>query len=304
MSRGVAVRASVLAICVSLSSLALPSSAQPVIDFVDHADFDRPEVWGMKFFSSVGAMSSMGAVEVREVGSIELGIEAMQIPHLDQEQRTIGFEGTKEEDLNRSPGAARVRATFGLPAKLSLVLGAAPPVRVDGVRAELYSVALERPLFQGERVGLGARLVALAGTVDGDLTCSEEDASIAPFEPGNEFGCERPSDDEGQLDHYGVGVVASYRATESTTLHLGFNVQEMDLEFQVNALTGGILDQTLILSDGSTWSLNAGAAFDRWERFGVTVEAFYSPLDIQRPDQPSETDALFNVRGMLRYKLR
>ena len=291
-------------IAVALSLLAMSSAAQPVIDFVDEADFDRPEVWGMKFFSSVGAMTSMGAIVARDPGSIELGLEGIQIPHLDQEQRTIGFDGTKEEELNRSPGAARVRATLGLPGKLSLVLGAAPPVRVDGVRAELYSLALERPLFEGDRLGLGVRVVALAGTVDGDLTCSEQDASIPPFQPGNEFACEAPSDDEGQLDHYGAGLVASYRVTDRTKLHLGLNVQEMDLEFQVNALTGGVLDRTLILSDGSTWSVNAGAAYDRWERFGVSVEAFYSPLDIERPGQDTENDALFNVRGMLRYKLR
>ncbi len=280
------------------------AGAQPVIDFVDEAEFDRPEVWGMKFFSSVGAMTSLGAVAAREPGSIELGLEGMQIPHLDQEQRTIGFDGTKEENLNRSPAAARVRATVGLPGKFALVLGIAPPVRIDGVRAELFSLALERPLVEGERFGLGARVVALSGTVDGDLTCSQEDASIPPFEPGNEFGCEAPSDDEGQLDHYGAGLVASYRASDRTTLHLGVAVQEMDLEFQVNALTGGVLDRTLILSDGSTWAVTAGAAFDRWKRFGVSVEAFYSPLDIERPGRESENDPLLNVRGMLRYKLR
>ena len=41
----------------------------------------------------------------------------------------------------------------------------------------------------------------------------------------------------------------------------------LDMEFQVDALTAGVLDRTLLLADGWTWSVNAGAS---WRLGGPT----------------------------------
>ena len=65
--------------------LASPVNAQTVIDFTDELDFDDPEAWAMKYFTSATLLTSIGAVETLEPGAIELGFEAMQIPHLDRE---------------------------------------------------------------------------------------------------------------------------------------------------------------------------------------------------------------------------
>ena len=83
------------------------------------------------------------------------------------------------------------------------------------------------------------------------------------------------------------------------------DVQEMDLEFQVNAQTFGFLDQTLLLSDGSTWSVAAGTSFGLGQRNRLGVEIFYSPLDVLRPGATSsENDGLLNLRFLLTRKLR
>ena len=78
----------------------------------------------------------------------------------------------------------------------------------------------------------------------------------------------------------------------------------MDMEFQVNALTNGIEDRSLLLSDGWTWSVNGGASWKLSKRFSIAGEIFYSPLSVVRPPSTdSENDGLLNLRTMLRIRL-
>lgn len=282
-----------------------PAGAQQVVDFTQNLDFDEPEAWAMKYFASISLLTGLGPVREHERGSIDVGLELMSAPHLDREQRTVGFGGFKEEDLNRTPAWARIRATFGLPGKLALTAAATPPLEVDGVKAALFSLALSRPLWESDHWSLGARLHAQVGDAQGDLTCSAEDASIPPGAPGNEFGCRASSKDEVTLEYFGLEVSAAYRfGDDGPSVHFGVGRQEMDLEFQVDALTFDFHDRTLQLTDGSTTSFVAGATFDLTGKVRLGVEAFYSPLDVVRRGKPQENDGLLNVRALLSYRIR
>ena len=61
----------------------------------------------MFYFTAVSLFSGLGTPRSREPGSIEVGFELGAIPYLDQDQRRVGFDGTTEEDLNKSPIFAR-----------------------------------------------------------------------------------------------------------------------------------------------------------------------------------------------------
>jgi len=75
-----------------------------------------------------------------------------------------------------------------------------------------------------------------------------------------------------------------------------------DMEFQVDAVTYGFVDRTLLLADGWTWSVNGGASWPLTEALTLAGELYYSPLSVTRPPSTSsDNDALFNVRSMLRY---
>ena len=78
-----------------------PVLAQPVVDLSEELDFNRTEAWGYKYFTSVTLMSSFGAPKALDSGSLALGFEIGQVPSLTEDQRRIGFNGTKVEDLNR-----------------------------------------------------------------------------------------------------------------------------------------------------------------------------------------------------------
>ena len=279
-----------------------PLSAQ-VIDDVEELDWGRPEAWAMKYFNSVSLLTGLGAPEARRKWSFEIGLELDTIPQLSEDQRRIGFGGTKVEDLNRLPAFFRPRLTIGLPAKLSLDIAWVPPVELQGLTSNLFAVGLERPFYSAGPLVLGGRIYGQIGKIKGDLTCTEEDASYPPGPPNNVFGCEAPSEDELSLNYVGLAFTGGYRV-KKTTFHWGLAANYMDMEFQVNALTDGILDRSLLLADGWTWSVNGGASWKLSQRFSLAVELFYSPLSVTRPPSTgSENDPLFNLRSMLRIRL-
>ncbi|HVS64714.1 MAG TPA: hypothetical protein VMT85_14560 [Thermoanaerobaculia bacterium] len=303
-----------LALLLALPFGGSPAAAQvQVIDPIEDLDFDDPESWAMKYFSSASLMTSLGPVQDRVAGELELGLEALSVPDLSEDQRTVGFGGNKEEDLNRSPAFGRIRLAVGLGGRFSLTAGWMPPVEVDGVEANLVSLAIERPIVSGQRWSLGWRLYGQTGTAEGDLVCTREDAASPPGSPGNRFGCQEPSNDEVTLEHYGAELVAAVTLNDTFRLHFGAGAVEHDLEFQIDAFTFDFQDRTLLLAAGSTVTATAGATLRVSGRLSLAAEVFYSPLDRRRRrGMPIEDpallrvidDELLNLRGMLRYRLR
>jgi hypothetical protein len=277
-----------------------PARAQ-VIDDVEHLDWDRPEAWAMKYFSSVSQLTGLGPPAERGLWSLELGLELDWIPSLSEDQRRIGFGGTKVEDINRLPALVRPRVTIGLPVGLSLDLAWVPPIELEGVTTNLFSIGLERPFYSAGSLVLGGRLSGQLGTVEGDFTCTAEEAAFPPGSPDNIWGCEAASEDELALNHASLAFTGGYRV-KGTTFHWGLAATYMDMEFQVDAVTYGLIDRTLLLADGWTWSVNGGASWQLTRRISLAGELYYSPLSVRRPPSTStENDPLFNIRSMLRY---
>lgn len=293
----------------------VPAQAQvEIYDPVQDLDFDDPEAWAMKFFTSVSLLTGLGPVADREAGDVTLGLEVLSVPHLDQEQRTVGFGGFKEEDLSRSPIWARIRAEIGLGAGWGVVVGWAPPLEVDGVKADLWSLALEKAVFSGDRWSLGLRAYGQTGKASGDLTCTEGgDERFPPGSVENPFGCEGPSSDEISMEYFGAELVASYDPASGATgskrgavpeLHGGVSVNHLDMEFQVDAQTFGFLDRSLLRADGDTVGLTFGATWHTGERGRLGAELFYSPLDVRRAGDEVESDDLLNLRLLWRWQVR
>jgi hypothetical protein len=282
--------------------LAVPASAQ-IIDDVEELDWGRPEAWAMKYFNSVSLLTGLGPPRVREPWSFEIGLELDSIPNLSEDQQRVGFGGSKVEDLNRLPVFFRPRLTIGLPAKWSVDVAYVPPVEVRGVKSNLFALGLERPIYSSDSWTLGIRLYGQVGEVESDFTCAAEEASHPPGPPDNIWGCETPSEDEVTLNYLGVAFTGGY-GYRKTDFHWGLAANYMDMEFQVDALTYGVIDRSLLLADGWTWSLNGGASWALGRGTSVAVEIFYSPLSVVRPPSTSkENDPLLNLRTMLRIDL-
>lgn len=305
MSRAAAIPAAIPAAALALAILlaAAPASAQPVFRADEDLDFDRPEAWAMKYYSLVSLASGFGVPAERDAGDVDLAVEVGWIPSLEGDEARVGFRGTKQEDLDKAPVIARPRLTVGLPARFTLELGWVPPVEVFDAKPNLVTVALGRPLYVGHAWRAGARLHGQAGSIESDITCPNELAGVD--DPNvNPFRCEAPSEDEVDLSYVGLELSAE-RAAGTWIPYGALGISSLDLEFQVDALTGGFRDRSRLTASGPQWHAVAGLRWQGRPRTTLGAEVFYSPLEVERVDGGgAETDALVNVRALVSYRLR
>ncbi len=286
---------------------AIPAVAEgdpPVLEGTEQISFDRPEAWAMKWFASVTLFTSLGPPTNREPGSVDLALEVDWIPSLSEDQRRVGFNGTKVEDINRLGVLPRPRLALGLGHKFTLEAAWIPPVEVKGLTPNILDLALERPLGTAGNWTFGGRAYGQYGTVKGDITCTTDEATIPPGDSGNAFGCEEPSNDEITVSYAGLAATVGYHFpnTRASSLNFGIYATYMDLGFQVDALTYGLRDRTKLETDGWTVAVTGGFSFPLSSRIRLAFEAFYSPLDVVRPPlTDAENDPLVNIRSLLSY---
>jgi hypothetical protein len=288
-----------------LLSAGAPASALP--GFTEELDSTRTEAWAMRWFAAVATPTAFGVATATAPWSFELALEGGSIPSLSAEERRVGFNGTKVEDLNRAPLFGRPVARLGLPGDVTLSAGWVPPVDFDGIAPNLLSFALARPLWTGERGRLGAQLFYLDGRIDGDISCPQDEVDAGDDPVGNPFGCEEASNDTMAITSWGLELGYAWQATPKVDLFLSGIWQRLDAEFQVRALYDGFLDRNKLLYDGDSYAWTAGLGWQASAQLRLAGELFYSPLDVVRDPTgqgPSQNDPLFNFRLMGTYRLR
>lgn len=269
--------------------------------------FDRPEAWAMKYFASATLPSALGAPRALAVGEIDLSLEYGQIPSLSEEERTVGFGGVKEEDLNKVPYYVRPRVDVGLGRKLTLSVGYLPPVERNGARPNVLTVALGRPVYETPSWRFSLRLHGQVGSVEGDFTCSARTVAAGDDPEKNSFGCSAVSRDDFETQTLGLEASMAWElgAQDRWEPYISASIQRMDLEFQVRAEYSNIIDRSRLLTEGHTWSATAGVGCALSSRWRLVGEIFYSPLEVVRPPSVSrQTDELLNARALLTYKVR
>lgn len=284
--------------------------AQMVISPVQTLDFDRPESWALKYFTSNTLLSGLEMPEARPAGAVQIGFELAWIPKLSTEQQRVGFNGTKEEDLNKAPFFARPRLSVWLPGQLSVTVAGVPPAETFGVTPRLFALAVGRPIVTTERWNLGARVSTQLGTATSAFTCPEEVLAFPPGDPRNSYGCRAVSSDVATLRYVG-GEVDLWRSPGASRIspHVTVGVNYMNSVFQVDAMTAGALfefhDRTQLRTSGVTVAFSGGLTYALTDRLSAGVDVFYSPLSVRRPPETSsDIEGLLNARGILMYRVR
>lgn len=294
--------------CVLWLAFAPSASAQTtVVAPVETLSFDRPEAWALKYFTSTLLLSGLEVPERTQPGSVSIGLELGWVPALSPAQERVGFGGTKQEDLNKTPLVARPQVRVGLPWGLSAIVAITPPIKTFGLTPRLVAVGLERPLYDRDDWRLGWRAYGQVGTATSAYTCPAGVLAFPPGSPNNSYGCEALSSDVATLRYVGGQVAAARRLAKLGGLmpHLAVGVNYMNSVFQVNAHTFGYLDRTRLQTHGVTFSVSSGASYPLTHRVTITADAFYSPLTVRRTvGAPSAFDGVFNVRGLLSYRVR
>jgi hypothetical protein len=275
-----------------------------------HLSFERPEAWGLKYFASASMLSGLQPpepAEGRRIGSVTLGLEMGWLPTLDAGQRQIGFNGSVPEDLNKAPIFVRPVLRVGLPAKFTLVVAAPPPFHMFGVTSHLFEFGVERPILERERWTLSWRGYGQVGSIKGAFTCPRGVSSFAPGSPDNPTECVAESADVASLRYAGSEFQLAYRIPSMPKLipHVAAGGNFIDGVFQTHAQVADGLDETRLWTRGGTFSGTAGVSYVVTKRAVFTVDAFYSPLWVQRsPNAPRTNDPLFNIRALLSYNFR
>ncbi|MBZ5581756.1 MAG: hypothetical protein LAQ30_06025 [Acidobacteriia bacterium] len=245
--------------------------------------------------------------EKRRAGSVTLGLELGWLPTLDAGQQRIGFNGTSPEDLNKAPLFARPVLRVGLPRSFTALLAAPPPFELFGVTPHLFAFGLERPIIERPQWAFRWRGYGQLGSVKGAFTCPQSVLAFAPGSASNPTACIGQSADVATLRYAGLELQFSHRLTRAPKLVPHFTVggNFMDGVFQVHAPVQGGLDETRMWTRGGTFSTTGGVTYLLGKRAAFTVDAFYSPLWVQRlPGAPTTNDGSFNVRALLSYTLR
>ena len=267
--------------------------------------FDAPESWAMKYFASVGILNGYGPQDRLKPGKFQLRGELANIPHLSLAERTVGFGGTKEENLNKAPILFRPTATVGITNTFSASLSWVPPIEVfDRLETNMLAASLNLRFLEKKDYVFGARVYAQHGTAKGDFTCAEEWIGAPPEQ--NPFDCNAPSNDRFISDTYGLELSFAKQLTflKNTTFFVGVSFQEMDLEFQVRAERSGFQDMRSLFTEGSTHSYTMGLRKQVKDNLFLSGSIFYSPLDVRRSSGASlQNDELLNFRFALDYNL-
>ncbi len=300
--------------CRRLVSLVVLSGAFSLVGAVvarahgdETLDFNRPESWAMKYYASLTLFTGVEAPQLRQPGEVDLALEGGDVPQLNEQQRRVGFDGTKVEDVNKTKVFARLRGSVGLGKGLVLEAGYTPPIRVRGARPNILALALGRPVELSPSWRLGVRAFGQIGTIDADITCSAGEVAAGNDQLRNPFDCVSPSSDRSRQKVVGAELAAGYDGASSLKPYAAVSVNYMNLEFDVNALySGGLVnDHTIEHTSGTTVSARAGVAYEANRRLSFGAEIFYSPLSIVRPPASAAVnDGLFNVRAFVRYRVR
>jgi hypothetical protein len=267
---------------------------------------DRPEAWAMKYFTSISVLSGYGPLEKREAGWIDLGMEIMDIPHLGEGYRRVGFNGVKDENLNNAPFMFRPRVSYYFHPRLAVTVSYVPPIEVWGITPNILSGALEWRVLERGAWSLGARLYGQTGSVKGPFSCSEDNVLGGEDFERNPFGCNRVAKDRVSMDYFGAEFSVARRFAGIGGLTPFFSAGWNSMHMQTDLDSSLFFEphrRTEIATD-DTYSLVGGARIPVGDRWTVGLQVYYSPLDVLRlGKEKAENDSLIHARLQFVYHL-
>jgi hypothetical protein len=277
------------------------AGAQPVVHNDENLDPHRPEAWAMNYVGASTLMTAFGATPALAPWSWGAALDLGYIPRLSEAQQRVGFNGIKQEDLNRSPVFGRLRLILGLPGEFVAELGYTPPLSIDGTQPlDLVALSIGHRLFENDSFSLSMQVFGQHGRAQGDITCPARIAGI-PDRDQNPFNCMAPSNDHIKLNYWGVEVTSEWTAA-SWHAHASAGAVRTEFAVQVDAFTN-VHDRSLLVSRGSLPFATIGASKDLDRQWNLGVEVLYVPLRVQRePGAPTQDDSLTSVRLQLLYR--
>ena len=284
-----------------LALAARPVQAQTVVRQDERLASDRPEAWALNRVAGSTLMTAFGQTPMLAPGRWSLSAELGDVPRLSASQRRVGFNGDKQEDLNKSPVFGRLRVDVGLPAGWVAELGYTPPLAINGARPRnLVALAIGRRVLERGSFTLSARAFGQHGRVEGDITCPAALVGVTDLDR-NPYGCQSASKDRISVNDYGIDLVSGWNAGR-WHWHGDLGVVRTELQAQVDAFTFDVHDRSHLVANGVLRYAALGVGRDLGRHWSITTELLHVPLDVRRgPDAASHSEPLTSLRVQLRY---
>lgn len=256
--------------------LPMAATAQILVEGHERLADDRPEAWAANRATAASVMTAFGDA-TPDPGRWRIAAELAEIPWLDADDRRVGFNGNKEEDLNKSPVFGRLRGLVGLPHGFAAELAWTPPLQYHGAGAQdLWAAAVSKRWILPADVALTLRGFGQHGHIDGDITCPARLAGIESFEQ-NPYGCQAPSNDRVSLNHH--GLEATFAGGDTWRWHVGAGVIRNEAQVQVDALVYDARDRTRLVVRDTLPYVTLGVRHALGERFSLAAELLHMPME-------------------------
>lgn len=286
----------------SAASAASAAGTVPVVRNDESLASERPEAWAMTYVTASTFFTAFGATPVLARGRWIAAAELGAVPRLSAEEQRVGFDGIKQEDLNRSPVFGRLRAMVGLGDGWVADVAWTPPLEIDRAKPrDLFAAAIARRILEHRGITLSLRAFGQHGEAEGDITCPARLAGITDL-ARNPYGCRAASDDRIALDYYGVDAIAGGSAG-GWNWHVDVAVVRTELAVRVDALTFGVRDRSHLTSRMVVPWIAAGADHAIDSHWSAGIEGLYVPLEVKREVGAARSyDPFATVRVQLRYR--
>ena len=232
---------------------------------------------------SQGGPPGLGHLGNGHLGSgptgVTIGLEASSVPSVDPATATptICRPGKGPENTDLLPALARPRLGLGLPLGLALEASWIPPVRVNGVKANLFGVALSRSMGHPDGLVGAVRAHATFGTIRAPVTCDRD----ATGDPGSECFHGQVSDDRLAPNLMGIEASVGWSmAGGRLRPYLGSGYSRLQPRFQVSFTNQfGVLDTTRVEVNLDRAVFFGGAAWRLSDHLAITGEIYAVPAD-------------------------
>jgi hypothetical protein len=208
----------------------------------------------------------------------QVGLEGAYLPKVDRATATptICQPGKESENTDLLVAIPRPRVELPLPLGLALEASWVPPVRVDGVKANLFGVSLARTVELGNLTA-SLRAHGTFGSIYGAITCGRPELA----NPESECFNGTVSDDQLSPNIIGADVALGQTMMGGRLRpYIGGGYNRLEPRFRVNFTNQfGTVDRTrvevnldrLVLFGGATWQVD--------DNYTATGEVYSAPAD-------------------------
>jgi hypothetical protein len=208
-----------------------------------------------------------------------LGLEGAYLPRIDRVTATptVCRPGKGPENANLLFALPRPRIGLPLPLGLALQASWVPPVRVAGVKANLFGVSLARSFGHLDGLVVGIHAHATFGSIHAPITCDDD----ALNDPTSECFHGKRSDDRYSPNILGADVSLGWTmAGGRLRPFIGGGYNRLRPRFQVNFTNQfGDVDHTRVEVNLNRGAVFGGALWQVSDRLSLAGELYAVPAD-------------------------